>query len=75
MYQVLIKFIGQKADASDPKQPNNGVSKDDDDSPVARQLKRTIARTQADLASLLRVLAVKGDDSEDPEADRLASEY
>jgi len=74
MYHVLIKFIGQKADASEPKQPDNVVS-DDNDTPVVRQLKRTIARTQTDLASLLRLLEGKDDDSEDREADPLASEY
>jgi hypothetical protein len=75
MYQALIKFIGRKADASDPKQPNGGVSKDDNDTPVVRQLKRTIARTQADLASLLRALGNKGTDSDDQDGDSPVSEY
>lgn len=74
MYKVLIKFIGRKADASEPKQPDK-VFGDDNDTPVVRQLKRTIARTQTDLASLLQLFDGKDDDSEDREADPLVSEY
>jgi hypothetical protein len=75
MYQVLIKFIGRKADASEPKQPSNSASKDDSDTPVVRQLKRTIERAQADLTSLVRVLGSKGTDSDDEDGDSLVSEY
>jgi hypothetical protein len=74
MYQVLIKFIGRKDDAPESIQPDK-VFSDDNDTPVVRQLKHTIARTQTDLASLLRLLDGKDDDSEDREADSLASEY
>lgn len=75
MHQVLIKFIGRKTDASEQKQPNNSAGKEDNDTPVVRQLKRTIARTQADLASLLQVLGSRGTDSDDEDGDSLASEY
>jgi hypothetical protein len=74
MHQVLIKFIGRKTDESEAIQPNSVVS-DDNDSPVVRQLKRTIARTQSDLASLLRVLDNMDTDAENAEGDNLVSEY
>jgi hypothetical protein len=75
MYQVLIKFIGRQADASETKRSNEIISKDDKDTPIVRQLKRTIARTQADLTSLLLVLGSKVTDSDDEDVDSLVSEY
>ncbi|MHB1938668.1 MAG: hypothetical protein ACYCOR_19110 [Acidobacteriaceae bacterium] len=73
VYQALRQLVGLKTDAPEGKK-TDGVG-DKNDTPVVRQLKRTIARTQADLASLLRELDGKEDDSGDSEADTLISEY
>lgn len=75
MYQVLIKFIGRQADASEAKRLKNSISKGDNDTPIVRQLKRTIARTKADLTSLLRVLGSKVADSDDENDEGLVYEY
>lgn len=73
VYQVLRRLVGLKTDTSASKEASDIAS--ENDSPAVRQLKHTITRTQADLASLLRELDGKDDDSGESEADTLISEY
>ncbi|HEY1577821.1 MAG TPA: hypothetical protein VGF82_12200 [Terracidiphilus sp.] len=72
VYQAMRRLVGFKASDSDLEEMAEAGS--ENETPAVRQLKRTIARTQADLASLLLVLDSK-DDNEDLKDDALASEY
>jgi hypothetical protein len=73
MYQALRQLVGLKTDAPESKKAADGGN--ENDTPAVRQLKRTIARTQADLTALLRELDGKEDDSGDSEDEPLISEH
>lgn len=73
IYQAMRQLVGLATNSSEPE--GEAVFGNESETPTICQLKRTIARTQADLASLLRVLESKDTDSEDAEDDSLISDY